>query len=75
MYKPTLYAVSYEDNEGGSVYRVVNSFTNAVYFACELFGQLLPDEDNPARFLAACENPEYLARVDVFECDSMGYQQ
>lgn len=55
MYKPPLYAVSYEDNEGGGVHRTMNSFPDAVYFACKLFGELLPYEDNPARFLAACE--------------------
>lgn len=69
MSKPHLYAVSYEDNEGGGVDKLFNSFVDAVYHACKLFGQILPDEDNPARFLAACENPEFLARVDVFECD------
>ena len=71
MYKLPLYAVSYEDNEGGGIYKVTNSFTDAVYHATALFGQLLPDEDNPARFLAACENPEFLASVDVYECDSL----
>ena len=68
MPKP-LYAVSYEDNEGGGVHKLTNSFPDAVYQACTLFGQILPYEDNPARFLAACANSEFLARVDVFECE------
>ena len=71
MSKLPLYAVSYEDNEGGAVHRVDNSFTNAVYFACKLFGELLPYEDNPTRFLEVCADPETIVRVDVFECDSM----
>lgn len=70
MSKFPLYAISYEDNEGGGVYRTMNSFPGAVNFACKLFGELLPDESTPARFLAACANPEFLARVDVYECDS-----
>ena len=70
MFKSPLYAISFEDNYGGGIHRTVNSFSNAVCYACKLFGLLLPEENNPARFLAACENPEFLARVDVFECDS-----
>lgn len=70
MQKLPLYAVSYEDNEGGGVDKVFNSFVNAVYHACKLFGQLLPYEDDPARFLEVCADPETIVRVDVFECDS-----
>ena len=70
MSKFHLYAVSYEDNEGGGIHKVTNSFPDAVYQATALFGQLLPYEDNPARFLEVCADPETIARVDVFECDS-----
>ena len=70
MYKPPLYAVSYEDNDGGGVEKVFNSFATATYYACKLFGQLLPYEDNPARFLEVCADPETIVRVDVYECDS-----
>lgn len=70
MSKLPLYAVSYEDNDGGGVNRVINSFGDAVYFACKLFGELLPFENDPARFLEVCEDPETIVRVDVFECDS-----
>ena len=69
MRKP-IYAVSYEDNEGGGVHRTINSFPDAVYFACKLFGELLPYENDPARFLEVCADPETIVRVDVFECDS-----
>ena len=73
MYKLNhLYAVSYEDNEGGGVHRVTNSFPDAIYLACKLFGELLPYEDNPTRFLEVCADPETIVRVDVFECDSWG---
>ena len=70
MPKLHLYAVSYEDNEGGGIHKVTNSFPEAVYQAAALFGQLLPYEDNPARFLEVCADPETIVRVDVFECDS-----
>lgn len=69
MSKLPLYAVSYEDNEGGTVHRVVNSFPDAVYYACKLFGELMSFENDPTRFLEACADPNFLARVDVFECD------
>lgn len=70
MQKLHFYAVSYEDNEGGGVHRVTNSFPDAVSYACKLFGELLPYEDDPTRFLEVCEDPETIVRVDVFECDS-----
>lgn len=69
MQKLPLYAVSYEDNEGGGVHKVTNSFPHAVYCASNLFGGLLPYEDDPARFLEVCEDPETIVRVDVYECD------
>lgn len=70
MSKTHLYAVSYEDNEGGGVDKLFNSFVNAVYHASKLFGELLPYENDPVRFLEVCADPDYFARVDVYECDS-----
>lgn len=70
MQKLPLYAVSYEDNESGCVHKVTNNFHDAVYFACKLFGELLPYEDDPTRFLEVCADPETIVRVDVYECDN-----
>lgn len=68
MSKSHFYAVSYEDNESGGVDKLFDNFIDAVYHAIKLFGELLPCEKDRDRFLEVCADPEFLARVDVYEC-------
>lgn len=66
-----MYAVTYETEGMGGVDSMFGSYGSAVFKACELFGSILPvDSSDPKEFQRELTNPDFLARVDVFECDS-----
>ena len=66
-----MYAISWENDQGGCVETYREKFNDAVFEASELFASLLVFDMTPEEFAVLyADGNGPLVRVDVYECDS-----